>query len=156
MDTINQRLATKHKETAKYNFAIWTAMGLAKKTLNKYYELSDASEVYRIAMSKSENALKLYAAYLRPAVLHPSYKKAYFEHVGWEAEWINIAEGLVRKQFDMKYKDMPLHDGDTDNVDDADDKAEDGKKHGASRAHASVSFLRVHLIFCTIHSLFYD
>lgn len=131
-------------------------MGLAKKTLNKYYELSDASEAYCIAMSKSENALKLYAAYLRPAVLHPSYKKAYFEHVGWEAEWINIAEGLVRKQFDMKYKDMPLHDGDTDNVDDADDEAEDGKKHGASRAHASVSFLRVHLIFCTIHSLFYD
>ncbi|EIW63678.1 uncharacterized protein TRAVEDRAFT_95943, partial [Trametes versicolor FP-101664 SS1] len=66
MDLIDQQLATKHLQTAKYDFAIRTAMGLAKKTLNKYYELTDASKAYRIAM-----------------VLHPSYKKAYFEKAGW-------------------------------------------------------------------------
>lgn len=50
MDLIDQQLATKHQQTAKYDYAIRTAMGLAKCTLNKYYELTDASEAYRIAM----------------------------------------------------------------------------------------------------------
>ncbi len=53
MDLIDQQLATKHLQTAKYDFAIRTAMGLAKKTLNKYYELTDASKAYRIAMGMS-------------------------------------------------------------------------------------------------------
>lgn len=52
MDLIDQRLTTQHKQTAKYDFAIRTAMGLAKRTLNKYYELTDSSEAYRIAMSE--------------------------------------------------------------------------------------------------------
>ncbi|EIW51355.1 uncharacterized protein TRAVEDRAFT_101781, partial [Trametes versicolor FP-101664 SS1] len=83
MDLIDQQLASKHKMTAKYDFAIRTAMGLAKRTLNKYYELSDSSEAYRIAM-----------------ILHPSFKKAYFEQAAWLPEWIETAEGLVRKRFD--------------------------------------------------------
>lgn len=52
MDLIDQHLATKHQQTAKYNYAIRTAMGLAECTLNKYYELTDMSEAYRIAMSE--------------------------------------------------------------------------------------------------------
>ncbi len=52
MDLIDQRLATQHKQTAKYDFAIQTAIGLAKRTLNKYYELTDLSEAYQIAMSE--------------------------------------------------------------------------------------------------------
>ncbi|KAJ2982172.1 hypothetical protein NUW54_g10786 [Trametes sanguinea] len=82
MDLIDQRLATKHLQSAKYDFSIRTAMGLAKKTLNKYYELTDASEAYRITMSTFIN------------LLHPSYKKAYFEKAGWLAEWTDVAEGL--------------------------------------------------------------
>ncbi|EIW62754.1 uncharacterized protein TRAVEDRAFT_114433 [Trametes versicolor FP-101664 SS1] len=52
MDSINSKLATKHRDTAKYDYAIRTAMGFAKRTLNKYYELTDTSAVYRIAMSE--------------------------------------------------------------------------------------------------------
>lgn len=35
-----------------YSLAIRSAIDLAKRTLNRYYSLTDASEVYRIAMSK--------------------------------------------------------------------------------------------------------
>ncbi len=33
--------------------AICAAVGLAKKTLDKYYSLTDASKVYRIAMGRN-------------------------------------------------------------------------------------------------------
>ncbi len=39
--------------TSLYDFTICTALGLAKKTLNKYYEQMDDSELYRIAMGES-------------------------------------------------------------------------------------------------------
>ncbi|KAG2112004.1 uncharacterized protein F5147DRAFT_572773, partial [Suillus discolor] len=58
--------------------SIRVAAGLAKKTLNCHYELTDSSEVYRIAM-----------------VLHPRHKLAYFKRVKWEQQWINTAETLV-------------------------------------------------------------
>lgn len=60
MDLIDQRLATKHQQTSKYDSAIRTAMGLAKRTLNKYYELTDSSEAYRIAMSASMSLTNLF------------------------------------------------------------------------------------------------
>ena len=47
----DQRLATAIKSSQKYNPAIRAACELAKITLNKYYSLSDASKLYRIAIS---------------------------------------------------------------------------------------------------------
>ena len=37
----------------KYSKAIKIAISLGKKMLNKYYDMSDHSEIYRIAMGKS-------------------------------------------------------------------------------------------------------
>ncbi|KAJ8584174.1 hypothetical protein M405DRAFT_684601, partial [Rhizopogon salebrosus TDB-379] len=54
--------------------AIRVALSLVKKTLNRYYSLTDSSEVYRIAM-----------------VLHPRHKLEYFKHAGWKPEWIETA-----------------------------------------------------------------
>lgn len=51
MDYIEQ-VMTGYKRNATYDPAIWTAIGFGKTTLNKYYSLTDSSEVYRIAMSK--------------------------------------------------------------------------------------------------------
>ena len=51
MDLVDQRLATAVASPETYNPAIRTACELAKITLNKYYSLSDASKLYRIAMS---------------------------------------------------------------------------------------------------------
>ncbi|KAG2041385.1 hypothetical protein BDR03DRAFT_805869, partial [Suillus americanus] len=59
---------------------------LAKKTLDQYYELTDTSEVYRIAM-----------------ILHPRHKLTYFKSAGWEQDWIRTAETLVCDEFERSY-----------------------------------------------------
>jgi hypothetical protein len=52
MDEIERRFTSMAANT-KYNSAIRYALRLAKATLNKYYSLTDSSEVYRIAMGES-------------------------------------------------------------------------------------------------------
>lgn len=51
MDHIDEVLTTASIDQ-KYEPAIRAAASLAKKTLNRYYHLSDDSEAYRIAMGK--------------------------------------------------------------------------------------------------------
>lgn len=51
MDHINDRL-TQNALEENLSPAICAALGLAKKTLNRYYSRTDDSEAYRIAMSK--------------------------------------------------------------------------------------------------------
>lgn len=53
MDHIDEFLASKILEADKYELPIITSMRSAKDTLNKYYDRTDHSELYRIAMSKS-------------------------------------------------------------------------------------------------------
>ena len=36
-------------------------------------------------------------------VLHPRHKLKYFKNVGWEQEWIDKAEEIVRSEFDKSY-----------------------------------------------------
>lgn len=51
MDHIDEYLATAC-QNIKYSEAIRAALALGKKTLNRYYDKTDHSEVYRIAMGK--------------------------------------------------------------------------------------------------------
>ena len=37
------------------------------------------------------------------SVLHPRHKLAYFNEAGWELEWIDTAEGIVRAEFERSY-----------------------------------------------------
>ncbi|KAF9221347.1 hypothetical protein BS17DRAFT_655248, partial [Gyrodon lividus] len=73
MDLINEKLTT-YSLNPKYSPAIHAAVGLAKQTLNRYYQLTDSTEVYRIAM-----------------VLHPRHKLTYFKKANWEEGWIDTA-----------------------------------------------------------------
>jgi hypothetical protein len=50
MDQIDQHLATVALDK-KYVPAVQAAVMLGKNLLNKYYDLTDSSEIYRIAMS---------------------------------------------------------------------------------------------------------
>ncbi|KAF8421126.1 hypothetical protein L210DRAFT_3344234, partial [Boletus edulis BED1] len=61
MDLIDEKLTT-YSLDHKYSPAIRAAISLAKQTLNRYYQLTDNSEVYRITM-----------------VLHPRHKLSYFK-----------------------------------------------------------------------------
>ncbi|KAG2354748.1 hypothetical protein BDR07DRAFT_1200131, partial [Suillus spraguei] len=73
MDMIDRKLST-DSITCTYEPAIQASFGLAKKTLNHYYNMTDWSEVYRITM-----------------VLHHHHKLSYFKEARWRAECINAA-----------------------------------------------------------------
>ena len=49
MDRIDEHLATS-AENMDYSVAIRSALAIGKRTLNRYYNKTDHSEIYRIAM----------------------------------------------------------------------------------------------------------
>ncbi|KAG2340588.1 hypothetical protein BDR05DRAFT_850307, partial [Suillus weaverae] len=71
MDMIDRKLTTDSMTHTYEPLAIQASLGLAKKTLNCYYSMTNWSKVYQIAM-----------------VLHPQHKLSYFKEARWGAEWI--------------------------------------------------------------------
>ncbi|KAL0564799.1 hypothetical protein V5O48_017240, partial [Marasmius crinis-equi] len=74
--------------TMNLSYYLKVSLACAKKMLNKYYALTDASKVYRIAM-----------------VLHPQHKLAYFHDQNWEEPWIKRAHDLVKAVYQERYHD---------------------------------------------------
>ncbi|KIM50269.1 hypothetical protein SCLCIDRAFT_145953, partial [Scleroderma citrinum Foug A] len=74
MDYIDEAFTTGLLNQQCFYLAIQVAIGLAKRTLNKYYALLDLSKLYRIAM-----------------VLYPHHKLEYCKQAGWEAERITAS-----------------------------------------------------------------
>jgi len=99
MDHINNFLATSAEQ--QYSPAIRAALAIGKNTINKYYNMTDQSEVYRIAMSMLFR-LSTYCDLLNSnlLVLHPRHKLKYFKKHNWEATWIDTARQIVRDEFD--------------------------------------------------------
>lgn len=58
MDRIDQNLATAATDNT-YLPSVRAAAALGKNLLNKYYNLTDTTEVYRIAMSKSSKFMTI-------------------------------------------------------------------------------------------------
>jgi len=104
-DVIDKRLTTDSLDCSRFEAPIRAALGLTKNTLNRYYNLTDSSEVYRIAMGMYHFVLPLpmYADVCDYAVLHPRHKLAYFKNAGWEDEWIKTAECIVREEYECSY-----------------------------------------------------
>ena len=50
MELINNVLTTSSESSSKFSLAICAALTIGKRTLNKYYNKTRESEVYRIAM----------------------------------------------------------------------------------------------------------
>ncbi|KAH9910769.1 uncharacterized protein B0H18DRAFT_838559, partial [Fomitopsis serialis] len=73
MDEIDEQLATDTTDTT-LDPAIRVAVGCAKRTINHYYDKTDESAAYRIAM-----------------ILNPRYKLQYFTEHGWLASWVSDA-----------------------------------------------------------------
>jgi hypothetical protein len=71
--------------------------------LDKYYGITDESIMYRIAMCTLHYHFQTCLTF-RPAVLHPRYKSMYFHKAKWPRDWIQMAEGLLRAQFNQFYK----------------------------------------------------
>ncbi|KAF8596708.1 hypothetical protein BDV93DRAFT_454383, partial [Ceratobasidium sp. AG-I] len=58
-----------------------------RRVLNKYYEKTDKSELYRLAM-----------------LLHPSMRTSYFDAAGWEGDWIDTAIEIAETCWKTHYK----------------------------------------------------
>ena len=101
MDHIDEHLATVAIDN-EYPLAIKAALAIGKKTLNRYYDKTDHSEVFRIAMGMHFLTLPSFFSYLL-LVLHPRHKLQYFKNAGWQDEWIERAEEIVRMVFDLSY-----------------------------------------------------
>jgi hypothetical protein len=53
IELIDKVLTTSSEQSSKFSLAIRAALTLGKRTLDKYYNKTGESEVYRIAMSVS-------------------------------------------------------------------------------------------------------
>ncbi|KAI0363453.1 hypothetical protein BV20DRAFT_958248 [Pilatotrama ljubarskyi] len=95
MDHIDNTLMDYTRPGSTLAPPISAALRLAKKTLNKYYKLSDLSATYRIAM-----------------VLHPGHKLEYFKKARWPTHWVKTARDMVHEEYGSSYCDMEGSEGD--------------------------------------------
>jgi hypothetical protein len=105
MDHIDAHLATATRTTG-YSASIRAALAIGKKTLNRYYNKTDYSEVYRIAMGGFHLDISYFIDSF--SVLHPRHKLQYFKNAGWEDSWIETARVIVRDEFDQTYAFMDI------------------------------------------------
>lgn len=105
MDHLDQHLASCALDLS-LPASIRAAATLGKRTLNKYYTMTDLSEVYRIAMGKAFFIYFLFAMLrlTRRVVLHPRHKLDYFKAAKWDKEWIDTARQIVREEYERTYK----------------------------------------------------
>jgi hAT family C-terminal dimerisation region len=113
MDLIDSRL-TDYSLDKDMSPAIRASLGLAKKTLNRYYTMTDLSDVYRIAMGTYFQTSLAMCSYIISVVLHPRHKLAYFASAGWQQEWIDTAKSLVYDEFKRSYEHGSEEEEDAD------------------------------------------
>lgn len=95
MDIIDEQLAMSALNST-LNPTICVAVNLGKRTINCYYNKSDDSSAYRIAMSMFLSAT-YHAVQLMTclSVLDPRNKLQYFRDHSWPETWIQEAQFLV-------------------------------------------------------------
>ena len=106
MDHIDKYLATTIQDES-VSVGLQSALALGKRTLNRYYNLTDCSDIYRIAMGAFIYLLNYFYNSLS-LVLHPHHKLKYFENAGWEEDWVDTARQIVRDEFDRTYAFMDI------------------------------------------------
>jgi len=101
MDHIDETL-TNQSQDASFEPSIHAAISIAKKTLNNYYDKTDHTEVYRIAMGNF-HCIVPKSKLMCMLVLHPHHKLKYFKKAGWEPDWITAVEEIVCAEFERSY-----------------------------------------------------
>jgi hypothetical protein len=115
MDYIDQQL-TNSALDPKYSLSIKTAISLGKRTLNRYYDMTNHSEIYRIAMGEFDLTFLLHGSHYFNVVLHPRHKLDYFKKAGWSDEWIATARTIVRDEFEWSYAEPLAEDSQVESV----------------------------------------
>lgn len=84
---------------------IRTSAAKARAVMNKYYNKSDDSRMYRLCMSKLHFIFDInHTKFL--AVLHLKYKMMYFHKEQWESAWIDVARDMLRYEWETFYKPL--------------------------------------------------
>ena len=104
MDTIDRAFTTASMDDEHFCYPIKVALELGKRIMNKYYNLTDESEIYRTSISipsLSNPCVWL----IHFVVLHPGLKTKYFRDNRWQQEWQDEAIAITRRIFDEEYWD---------------------------------------------------
>jgi hypothetical protein len=115
MDYLDAHLADAASDV-KYSISIKAAVSIGLKTLNHYYDKTDHSEVFRIAMGTSIHSSASIKFIYITAVLHPRHKLQYFKNANWPQDWINTAKDIVREEFDRSYASSEVEEVPTTQV----------------------------------------
>jgi len=79
---------------------------IVKRILDKYYNKTGESEVYRIAMGTfpvNSKYVKYSESLTVILVLHPHYKLEFFKRNNWDELLIEVAHEIVQDEFDRSY-----------------------------------------------------
>lgn len=108
MDYINKVLTTSSGISSNYSLAICAMLTLGKRTLDKYYNKTEESKIYCIAMGMflSSTYIILILTTMCDPVLHPCHKLEYFKRNNWDDESIQAAWAIVQDEFDRTYWSM--------------------------------------------------
>jgi len=110
MDTIDHAFTTASMDDDNFSLPIKVALELGKRIMNKYYNLTDESEIYHVSIG----TLFLFIALLcltHFIVLHPGLKTQYFKDNKWPQNWQDNVIAITRKSFDEEYKEPGKPDG---------------------------------------------
>ena len=142
MDHIDEILLLQSLDR-QYDVSIHASLGLAKKTLNRYYSMTYMSEVYRIAMGMYLIDLSTSSAHCvyYPLVLHPWHKLSYFKTAKWESEWIQAAKAIVHSEYERLYKPCEYNDASGDDASGDDDLTPTVAKSAQKKVHTYLCIL---------------
>ena len=109
MDTIDCTFTTASMDGAQFSLPMKVALDLGKRILNKYYNLTDESEIYRASIGMlCIIACQTCLSNFSILVLHPSLKAQYFKDNKWPQEWQDEAIEITRRVFDHDYQGSSL------------------------------------------------
>lgn len=110
------------------------AANRGRVTFNKYYQKSDESEMYRLAIRMCLFLRSVLIIYFRDRfiVMHPSMRMLYLTAAGWEPDWIETAVEIAERCWRNHYQPSP---------------ATEVEAHATSQyAYSKVGFLLLYLM----------
>ena len=103
MDHIDKVLTDVSLNDIQFSPPIRVALAISKRVMNKYYDLTDTSEVYCIVIS-TFFFCSLFCSLIQCPVLHPLLKIDYFHRLKWPTVWEDEALNITRTLWELRYK----------------------------------------------------
>jgi len=104
MDTINWAFMTASMDDEDFCLPIKVALELSKRLMNKYYNLTDESEIYRSSIRMGSLLISC-CCLIYFVVHHPGLKTQYFKDNKWQQDWQDEAIAIAQRIYDDEYQD---------------------------------------------------